>query len=98
MDNVKMIFKNAPWHFGMQHAGQTLEWLPTDTKESYLRLIQDPRHLEHFRKYGWDQPGTITYKINSHGFRSNEFKLGVPNMVALGCSYSVGIGLPLESI
>ena len=86
----------APWHFGMKYAGQTVEWLPTDTEESYRKLIQEPRHQEHFRRHGWDQPGAITYQINSNGFRAPEFELGTANIVTLGCSYSVGIGLPVE--
>jgi hypothetical protein len=90
-------FKNIPPHFGHSLANQTLEWLPTDTKESYEKLIQDPGHREYFAKMGWDQPGAITYKINSQGFRCDEFD-GGPYMVALGCSYSVGIGLPNEVI
>lgn len=88
----------APWHFGMKYAGQTVEWLPTDTEESYQKLIKEPRHQEHFRRYGWDRPGAITYKINSHGFRSEEFDTSEPSMIALGCSYSIGIGLPVQSI
>jgi hypothetical protein len=71
--------------------------MPTDTKENYEKLIQDPKHREYFAEQGWDQPCAITYKINSHGFRSNEFD-GGPYMVALGCSYSMGIGLPNEAI
>ena len=89
--------KTPPPHFGYPLANQTLDWLPTDTKENYEKLIQDPEHREYFANLGWDQPGAITYKINSHGFRSDEFD-GGPYMVALGCSYSMGIGLPNESI
>jgi hypothetical protein len=88
----------APWHFGMKYAGQTTEWLPTDTEENYQKLLQDPKHQEHFRQHGWDRPGAITYKINSNGFRAEEFDPNVASIVTLGCSYSVGIGLPLESI
>lgn len=87
-----------PWHFGMKYAGQTMEWLPTDTEESYRKLIQEPQHLEYFCQHGWDRPGAITYKINSQGFRSEEFDSSAPSVVTLGCSYSIGIGLPLESI
>lgn len=88
-----MTFKNSPPHFGQTFANQTLEWLPTDTKESYQRLVQDPTHREYFANLGWDQPGAITYQFNSQGFRADEFVNG-PYLVALGCSYTVGIGLP----
>jgi hypothetical protein len=86
-----------PVHFGRFSKGQTLEWLPTDTKENYEKLIQNPEHRAYFAEQGWDQPGAITYKINSHGFRADEFG-GGPYLLALGCSYTVGIGLPVESI
>jgi hypothetical protein len=71
--------------------------LPTDTKESFDQLMQDPGHREYFAKLGWDQPGAITYNINSSGFRCPEFN-NTPCMIALGCSYTLGIGLPIESI
>jgi hypothetical protein len=86
-------FENLPAHFGKHLANQTVDWLPTDTKENYEKLIQDPGHRQYFAELGWDQPGAITYKFNSYGFRADEFD-GGPYMVALGCSYSVGIGLP----
>jgi hypothetical protein len=88
-------FENPPVHFGQYLANKTLEWLPTDTKENYEKLIQDPGHRAYFAKLGWDQPGAITYKLNSYGYRADEFD-DEPCMVALGCSYSVGIGLPDE--
>jgi hypothetical protein len=84
-----------PAHFGTYLANQTLEWLPTDTKENYEKLIQDPGHAKYFAEMGWDQPGAITYRLNSYGFRADEFN-GNPCLVALGCSYTVGIGLPDE--
>lgn len=84
-----------PPHFGKVFAGQTLEWLPTDTKENYEKLIQDPAHCKYFAEMGWDQPSAITYKLNSHGFRCDEFASG-PYVVALGCSFTIGLGLPLQ--
>jgi len=84
---------SVPEHSGKHWVNQELEWLPTDTKESYEKLIQDPEHRAYFADLGWDQPGAITYKFNSHGFRADEFD-GGPYMLALGCSFTVGIGLP----
>jgi len=93
MDGAAMI---APWHFGMRYAGQTLDWLPTDTQESFERMMQNPVHREYFKQKGWDQPGAISYCINSNGFRGEDFTSG-NCLVSLGCSYSMGIGLP-ESV
>lgn len=84
-----------PYHFGERFANRVEEWLPTDTKENYEKLIQDPEHRKYFADMGWDQPGAITYKFNSHGFRADEFD-GGPYLLALGCSYTIGIGLPDE--
>ena len=88
-----MMFPNVPPHFGQEYANQELEWLPTDTEENFRRLMQDPDHREYFARLGWDQPRAITYRFNSHGFRADEFDSG-PYLLALGCSYTIGIGLP----
>ena len=89
--------KTAPWHFGMKYAGQTLKWLPTDTEESFQRLIQNEEYREYFRSKGWLEPDAITYRINSAGFRSEELDPQAASVVSLGCSYSVGTGLPEET-
>jgi hypothetical protein len=86
---------HKPWHWGQPLANQHLQWLPTDSKESFDRMMQDPTHREYFQSLGWDQPNTISYKITSDGFRSDEFDSS-PCIMALGCSYTVGIGLPVE--
>ena len=90
--------QQPPWHFGSKLANQTLEWLPSDSKEINEKLMQDPNHVEYFRKQGWLEPGAITYKINQHGFRSDDFVEGTKSLVALGCSYTIGIGLPHKDI
>lgn len=87
-----------PLHHGIPLSGQTLEWLPTDTKESYNRLCQNPVHRAYFESQGWHLPGAISYKINSEGFRCDEFDFDSPCLVTLGCSFTSGIGLPLETI
>lgn len=88
----------APWHFGTYRAGSTQEWLPTDTKENFDRLMQDPAHQKYFSELGWDKPGAINYDINSEGFRCDEFDYTTPCMISLGCSYTIGIGLPVDLI
>ena len=86
-----------PWHPGVPLANSVLDWLPSDTKESFEKMMQDPAHQKYFSNLGWDKPGGITYCINSHGFRSAEFEIGSDCIVALGCSYTQGIGLPIET-
>lgn len=92
-----MIFERPPWHPGKNLAGTELEWLPTDTKENFDKLMQDSKHRQYFHDKGWDQPGAITYRINSQGFRSEEFASG-DWLLALGCSYTMGIGLPVQDL
>jgi hypothetical protein len=85
-----------PWHFGMmsKYRHQTLKWLPTDTEESFQQLVQNEEYREYFRSKGWLEPDAITYRINSEGFRSEEFDTQASSMISLGCSYTIGIGLP----
>jgi hypothetical protein len=88
---------NAPWHVGVRYAGQTLDWLPTDTEENFQQLLCNSEYREYFRSKGWLEPGAITYRLNSDGFRSEEFDISASSIVSLGCSYTVGIGLPETS-
>jgi hypothetical protein len=89
-------FKDPPWHPGINWTNTNHEFLPTDTEQSFKKLCQDPECLAYFQKQGWLEPGAITYKINSHGFRCDEFD-DQDCIVALGCSFTIGIGLPVES-
>jgi lysophospholipase L1-like esterase len=88
----------ADYHFGKSHAGQCLEWLPPDTQENFQRLMQDPKHQSYFSSLGWDQPRAITYQLNSEGFRCEEFDTESDCVVALGCSFTIGIGLPIDTV
>lgn len=74
--------------------GQTLDWLPTDTEKLYLTNIK--KFPEFFADKEWTQPGNITYHINAHGFRGEFYT--EPDIVALGCSNTMGIGLPEDKI
>jgi hypothetical protein len=88
-----------PWHSNVKlNANKTYQWWPTDSEESFNRMMQDPVHRAYFQEKGWDQPETISYKINSDGFRSEEFDPAADNLVALGCSFTMGIGLPYADL
>lgn len=97
-DTVKKQWTNAPWHSGTSVAGKTFDWMPTDTEENYQKMVQDPKHAEYFKSKGWDQPGVIEYRINQQGFRCDELDPTKPSLLALGCSYTAGIGLPEKDI
>ena len=88
---------SEPWHPGSLSKNLHREWMPSDTQESFERMMQDPEHRAYFEEQGWDKPWAISYKLNSHGFRCEEFG-NDRHLIALGCSYTMGIGLPVESI
>ena len=75
---------NNLWHFGTKSAGQTLKWMPTDSEENFQRLVQVEEYREYFCSKGWLEPDAITYRINSEGFRSEEFDPAADNLVEVG--------------
>ena len=87
-----------PWHPGVTSAGQIFEWMPTDTKDRFEDLMNQQQHRLYFQEKGWDKPKAITYNINKYGFRCAEFETDTKCLVALGCSYTQGIGLPVETL
>jgi len=93
MNNISGI----PWHPGMKFIGQSLNWLYGDSEENYNNLIKNNNHKSYFEKLGWSDPNSITYKINEFGFRGE-----LPDLnnciVTLGCSYTMGLGLPESDI
>ena len=89
---------NLPWHFGQQYAGQTLQWIHTDNEDNFQRMMQDPTHADYFVCKGWDQLDAILYRINHMGFRGQDFNKSQPGMLALGCSFTFGSGLPESTL
>ena len=75
--------------------GQQLTWLDTDNEATYLSHMSHPQKRDALDKLKWNEHN-ITYKINQHGFRSPEFKKDEPNIVFLGCSHTVGVGINLS--
>lgn len=69
----------------------TAEWLPGDTVGRH-----SPVNCDGVSNYTKTE---ITYKFNSHGFRSDEFDCaGDHRVLFMGCSFTEGIGLPLDEI
>ena len=89
--NIAMFTKI--FHQYSHLADLTLEWLPSDDVIRYIDNCKSQRDL--LEKYDWIDK-KITYKFNSHGFRCDEFTLD-PSIMFLGCSNTIGIGLPLEN-
>lgn len=78
-------------------SGTTRNWVITDSEELYKQNIKEPKYREQLDKLGFDDT-SITYEFNSEGFRSDKFNLETErdSIVFLGCSLTVGIGIPLE--
>jgi hypothetical protein len=89
-----------PW----QHMTRsvTFQWWPTDTEARFNEMMQDPIHRAYFQEKGWDKPDGISYHFNNQGFRAqsidDNFDPQNDNLVALGCSFTMGIGLPYKDL
>lgn len=79
----------APKHSNSDSANCELQWYGTDTEERYYK------NLEKLKLANWvDCP--ITYKFNHFGFRADEFNTLEPSIIFVGCSHTLGVGLPVE--
>lgn len=76
---------------------QTLNWFDLDNEKNWVRNMQDPEKRDQLLAYGFDHPGAFTYQINSNGFRGKNFSQD-PGFIALGCSFTSGIGLPESQV
>jgi hypothetical protein len=76
------------------YAGHTLDWLTSDTKELYEFNLKN--RYNDLKSNGWIN-NSFNYKFNQDGFRCREFTQD-PNILFLGCSFTLGIGVPVEQI
>lgn len=77
----------------LHYANKTLDWLPMDTEELFNENLK--KRKSELQTYGWIDHKFI-YKFNSEGFRSDEFS-EEQGIVFLGCSHTMGIGIPYEN-
>lgn len=77
----------------LKHAKQSQHWLPMDTSELFQHNLKKRRN--ELEKNGWLNR-EFTYDFNSHGFRCEEFT-DTSSAVFLGCSATLGVGLPVEN-
>jgi hypothetical protein len=93
INNCNMLLPNISNHSPyLHHSNQTLDWLPMDTQELYNKNVKLKKDL--LIENGWlDQK--FTYQFNQEGFRSDEFSEEA-GIVFLGCSHTLGIGLPYK--
>jgi len=67
-----------------QPKSEKVKWISTDSYENFIKN-QPTNYTE----------DSITYDFNSHGFRTREFELNSDkkNVLFLGCSHTMGVGL-----
>lgn len=78
----------------LNHAGKELDWFQGDSLELFVHNLKTRK--SELIKYNW-QFTKITYRINSLGFRGEEFN-NSSSAIFLGCSQTFGIGLPVENV
>jgi len=76
-----------------KYCNQTVNWLPMDTKK--LFDYNKENNFSLLKQNNWIDR-TIEYTFNSKGFRCNEFS-NYDSIIFLGCSYTIGIGLPIAN-
>lgn len=82
----------STWYNQRGVENKTLFWNSTDNLENYNKNLNQ-RYSE-LEKYGWIN-SSFTYQFNKYGFRCEDFSHD-PTIMFLGCSNTVGTGLPLE--
>lgn len=75
----------------------TVHWQGSDQQHTWERNIKIPANKEYFTEHGWDTLTSITYTYNSHAFRDEEFDNRACH-IALGCSFTEGIGLNAKQV
>jgi hypothetical protein len=96
-----MSYNTYPWyhqqpeltHYHSNHRNQTIQWSGSDQPDLYEKNLKDPVKRAMLERFNWLDP--IEYKFNNHGFRAEAFD-DRPAGLALGCSFTEGIGLHLE--
>ena len=81
-------------HQYSRYANTNNQWFDIDNQTTYRDNLSNK--YEQLKEHNWIDK-TFSYKINSHGFRSEEFTHD-PSIMFLGCSFTCGIGLPLENM
>jgi len=81
-----------PNHFSSMYSNQTTQWSGMDYEKLFLCHINNLKKKDLLEKWGWAEPNCISYRHNSHGFRSDEFD-SRPAGMALGCSFTQGTGI-----
>ena len=93
------MFENAPAHLQQQYANKTLSWCSTDSEQTFQKNLKDSQQCKLLDKNGFLRTDCdIKYSFNSYGFRSREIDTTNPGFAVVGCSFTSGIGLPVDDL
>ena len=81
---------------GFFPCNQTLRWSGMDSELLFKKHCQDPDKKRILEEQGFLNPDCITYSYNHQGFRCDSFD-DRPAGIALGCSFTEGVGIPLNN-
>jgi hypothetical protein len=82
---------NSPYK---KYANQSIDWCPMDTEVLYQTNLK--QNYDKLYSNGWIN-SNFKYTFNSDGFRCEEFT-NEPSIMFLGCSNTLGIGLPINTV
>lgn len=89
---------SPPFHVIVEHLPQGSSWYQPDIQGEFERNLAQSDRYAWLDQQGWLDPAAITYDFNSYGFRCGEFCTDTPAIMALGCSFTMGVGLPQRDI
>ena len=87
----------VPAHFNTRVRSQTVYFSGSDQKDLWESNLKNPNNHKFFEENGWLDEYAIPYAFNTHGFRCEEFD-SRPSWLALGCSFTEGVGLNIENV
>jgi hypothetical protein len=94
MNNPPSLADSPPFQYNYDKRSSTVFWSGSDHERHYKENVRNPQKHKELKDLGWLDT-VIEYKYNSHGFRCEEFD-SRPSVLALGCSFTEGTGLPIE--
>ena len=86
----------GPIHLQQQYRSTVSKWAGQDSQALFDHHMSLPRSRVELEKFVWTNPDCISYLYNSQGFRDEEFN-NDPAGLALGCSFTQGTGIDLDS-
>lgn len=90
-----VISQDPPIHNNTLKRNQCFYWNGIDSVDLFGKNIVDPKIKNYFESNDWGQEKSIIYSYNSHGYRCEEFN-GTHGFLAIGCSFTEGVGLKVE--